>query len=111
MDCDYWKDIVRQLYDPSRCNWASHVLSTLLGSDEALEDTNLGMALKCVSEDEIIRAAIHAYCDWDSQPYCDLILQKFDMNKIESVFRQIEAPDSNMENGVRGLLEIMTETM
>jgi hypothetical protein len=69
MDCEYWKDIVQQLCDESRCNWASHVLSTEFVfkksltesklSENELMETNLGTALKCVSQEEIIEGTIN----------------------------------------------------
>ena len=78
MDCAYWKDVVAQLRDPSKCNWASHVLSTMLCAELGLSETNLGAALKCIPEKKIIESTIYAYRDWSSQPYCDLILAQFD---------------------------------
>ena len=64
MNCDYWKDIVQQLLDENQCQWAAHVLSTMLRyretlkesrlSENELNDTNLGMALKCIDQDEIV---------------------------------------------------------
>lgn len=109
MNCEYWKDIVQQLRDINRCNWASHVLSTDLPSETNLRETNLGAALECFSQEEIIEATIYAYRDWSAQPYCDLILEQFDINKILSVFHSIETPDSDIKLGVERLLEILRE--
>lgn len=119
MDCEYWKDIVRQLHDLNRCNWASHVLSTGFifrntlseskVSENELSETNLAAALQCVSQEEIIKGTIYAYSDWSAQPYCDLILAQFDLTKIISIFRKIESPNSNMNRGIERLSEITNE--
>jgi hypothetical protein len=105
MNCAYWKDVVAQLRDPNKCNWASHVLSTMLPAESGLGETNLGAALKCILAEEIIEGAIYAYRDWSSQPYCDLILAQFDAERILSTFREIESPDPHMKVGVLGALE------
>jgi hypothetical protein len=107
MDCEYWKDVVAQLRDPNRCNWASHVLSTMLPADSGLSEANLGAALKCIPAEEIIEGTIYAYRDWSSQPYCDLILAQFNAGEILSIFLKVESPDSNMKVGVLGILEDM----
>ncbi len=107
MNCEYWKDIVAQLKDLNKCNWASHVLSTDLHTDSHLTKTVLGAALKCVSRNEIIKGTIYTYRDWDSQPYCDLILARFNANEILSLFLEIKSPNSNMKVGVLGILEDM----
>ena len=106
MDCDYWKDVVRQLRDPSKGNWASHVLSSGLSefSDPSVPNL-LGQALECVAANELIEGTIYAYRDWSAQPYCDLILAQFAANEILSVYMQIDSPDSNMKVGVLGVLE------
>lgn len=109
MNCEYWKDIVLKLYDISQCNWASHVLSTGLLNKVNLAETNLGAALKCVSEEEIIRGVIYAYSDWSAQPYCDLVLEQFDRNKILPVFNSIESPGSNLKLGVEGFFQSVNE--
>ena len=112
MNCEYWKDVVRQLHDPSRCNWASHVLSSgLLPSSDPQVPNLLAQALECVPATEIIEGAIYAYRDWSSQPYCDLILARFDGKEILSIFLSIESPDSNMKVGVLGVLEDMDRTL
>jgi hypothetical protein len=106
MDCEYWRDVVRQLRDPSRCNWASHVLSSGLlpkGSDPQL--SNLDLTLKCVSPAEVIESAVYAYLDWSAQPYCDLILSQFTAEEVLSAYLKVPAPDSNMKVGVLGILE------
>jgi hypothetical protein len=119
MDCEYWKDIVQQLHVESRCNWASHVLSTEFVfknsltesklSENELMETNLGLALKCVSQEEIIEGIIYAYRDWSAQPYCDLILAQFETTKILSVYHSIKSLDSNIKLGVERFLEIIKE--
>ncbi len=105
MDCEYWRDIVRQLRDPTRCNWASRVLSTELPEPPDPRSSNLAQALECVPSGEIIEGTIYAYCDWSSQPYCDLILAQFNAGEILSIFSKIEAPEPNMKIGVLGFLE------
>ena len=108
MDCEYWKDVVRQLRDPSRCNWAAHVLSSgLLKPSDPQVPNLLAQGLECVSASEIIEGTIYAYRDWSSQPYCDLILTRFNAAEILSQFLRIESPDSNMKVGVLGILEDM----
>ena len=97
MNCEYWKDIVQQLHDLDRCNWASHVLSTEFVfknsltesklNENDLMETNLELALKCVSQEEIIEGTIYAYRDWLAQLYCDLILAQFETTKILSVYQ------------------------
>ena len=108
MDCAYWKDVVRQLQDPSRCNWASHVLSSglLKSSDERVPHL-LAQALECVPASEIIEGTIYAYRDWSAQPYCDLILAQFEAEEILSLFLNVESPDAKMKVGVLGILEDM----
>ena len=106
MDCEYWRDVVRQLRDPGRCNWASHVLSSGLlpkGSDPEL--SNLVPILKCVSAAEVIESTVYAYRDWSAQPYCDLILSQFTAEEVLSAYLKVQAPDSNMKVGVLGILE------
>ena len=108
MNCEYWKDVVRQLGDPRRCNWASHVLSSgLLPSSDPRVPNLLAQALECVPASEIIEGTMYAYRDWSSQPYCDLILAQFEAEEILSIFLKIESPDSNMKVGVLGCLEDM----
>ncbi len=98
--------MARQLRDPSKCNWASHVLSSGLGKPSDPRVPNLlAQALECVPASEIIEGAIYAYRDWSAQPYCDLILAQFDSEEILSLFLKIESPDSNMKVGVLGILE------
>ena len=104
MNCDYWKDIVAELHTDN-CVWASHVLSTDLHAESDLSQTNLGTALEYVSLELIIEGTIYSYRDWDSQPYCDLILARFDAEKILSVYLRIDSPDSNMKAGVLRILE------
>jgi len=98
---------------------ASHVLATelickntlsksRLGENE-LYQTNLGIALKCVNQEEIIEGTIYAYSDWSAQPSCDLILAQFDARKVESVFHNIESPTQEMKLGVEGFLEDIIE--
>ena len=58
MSCEYWKDVITQLHDPSRCNWASHVLSTCLPAESNLQQTNLGAALQCVPSGKVIEGVI-----------------------------------------------------
>lgn len=112
MDCEYWKDVVRQLRDPSRCNWASHVLSSGLSKSSDPQVPNLlAQALECVPASEIIEGTIYAYRDWSSQPYCDLILAQFDAEEILSLFLKVEVPDSNMKVGVLGILEDMNRKL
>jgi hypothetical protein len=106
MDCAYWEDVVRKLSDPSRCNWASHVLSSGLPKPSDSEVPNLlAQALECVPANEIIEGTIYAYRDWSAQPYCDLILAQFNAEEILSLFLNVESPDSNMKVGVLGILE------
>ena len=107
MDCEYWKDVVAQLRDPKRCDWASHVLSTMLPTDSGLSEANLGAALKCIPAEAIIEGTIYAYRDRSSQPYCDLILAQFNAEEILSNFLKVDSPDSNMKVGVLGVLEDM----
>ncbi len=108
MDCVYWKDVVRQLQDPNRCNWASHVLASGLSNPAQPSEANLlAQALKCVLASEVIQGTIYAYRNWSSQPYCDLILAQFDADEIISIFLQIESSDSQMKVGVLGVLDNM----
>ena len=76
MDCEYWKDVVRQLRDLNRCNWASHVLATGLLPGSDAQQSNLVSTLKCLSPVEVIESTVYAYRDWSAQPYCDLILNR-----------------------------------
>ena len=107
MNCEYWKDVVAQLRDPIKCNWASHVLSTLLPAEVDLSETNLGAALECIAAKDIIEGTIYAYRDWSSEPYCDLILAQFEAEAILTLFLKVESADSNMKVGVLGILEDM----
>jgi len=119
MDCEYWKEIVRKLWDINECGRATHILSALLPcgdklhnlrlSKNALDETNLGIALDCISEDKIIEGTIYAYRDWDAQPSCDLILAQFDQEKTEKIFRSIKSPEEKMRLGVEAFLEDMSE--
>lgn len=119
MNCEYWKDIVQQLFDINKCRWASHVLATELIctntlsesklSENELKETNLGIALECVSQEEIIKGTIYAYKDWSAQPSCDLILAQFDVSKVESIFHNIESPTQEMKLGIEGFLEDLNE--
>ena len=108
MDCDYWKDVVRQLRDPSRSNWASHVLSSGLSefSDPSVPNL-LAQALECVTANELIEGTIYAYRDWSAQPNCDLILAQFAPDQILSLYLKIDGPESTMKVGVLGVLEDM----
>ena len=56
-------------------------------NENDLMETNLGLALKCVSQEEIIEGTIYAYHDWSEQPYCDLILAQFETTKILSIYQ------------------------
>jgi hypothetical protein len=105
MDCEYWKEIVRQLRNPSQCNWASHVLSSGLREPSDSESSNLAQALRCVDEADLIEAAIYAYRDSSSQPYCDSILASFDAEEILSVFLKMESPDQSMKVGTLSVLQ------
>jgi hypothetical protein len=117
MDCEYWKEIVGKLWDTGECWRATHILKTMLPcgdelnnlklSKNNLDETNLGIALKCVSEDKIIEGTIYAYRDWDSQPSCDLILAQFDREKTKRIFCLIESPTEEMRLGVESFLEDM----
>ena len=107
MDCEYWRGIVRQLRDPARCSWASHVLSAELPVPAEPRGSNLARALECVPSGEIIEGTIYAYRDWSAQPYCDLILAQFSADEILSTFLGVESPDSNMKVGALGVLEDM----
>jgi hypothetical protein len=104
MDCEYWRDIVAQLSDPQRCNWAAHVLSTEVPGHPA-ETGNLGEALRCVGRDEILVGVIKAYRDWSAQVYCDLILARFETGEVASAFLTIGDADDLMRAGVFGFLE------
>jgi hypothetical protein len=53
---------------------------------------------------KIIEGAIYAYRDWSAQPYCDLILARFEPEQVLMVFRGVERPDANMKAGVLGYL-------
>ena len=115
MNCEYWKNVAHQLYDLEKCNWASHVLSTqlifnnMLGesrlNEAELREVNLGIALECVSQEEIIKGTIYAYRDWSAQPNCDLILAQFEADKIRSIFRELISPTDEMKKGVEFILE------
>jgi len=98
MDREYWKEIVSKLKILNECNWASHVLAS--------DVENLKEALKCVSEEELIENTIFAYEDWDSQPYCDEILFRFNRQKISEVFEKIDNPTENMKKGITRFLEL-----
>lgn len=99
MDCKYWKDIIERLKTES--NWAAHVLSTCI--DE--EGSNLSQALECVSAEKIIENVFFAYEDWSAQPYCDLILYKFEKESIIRVFDNIENATENMKKGFLNVIE------
>jgi hypothetical protein len=104
MDSEYWRDIVAQLGDPQRCNWAAHVLSTDVPG-HALETQNLGEALRCVGRDEILVGVIKAYRDWSAQPDCDFILARFETDEVLRAFLSISDADDQMRKGVLGFLE------
>ena len=107
------------MFDPARSEWATHVLATQLKfkgsfrgsrlSKEQLEEVNLGLALECVPEEEIITATIHAYRNWNSQPDCDLILVQFDRDKVTKTFSKIDSPTAEMDKGMQRLLNILND--
>ena len=103
MDCDYWRDIVAQLSDLSRCNWAAHVLSAELPGPAA-DTQNLSEALRCAGRDNVLAGVIRAYRDPTAQPYCDLILARFGTDEVLAAFMNIDDPDDNMRAGVLGVL-------
>ena len=100
MECSYWQDVVAKLRIDDWSVWAAHVLAT-----DCDDYYNLSEALKCVEAKEVIENTIYAYSNWSAQPYCDQILEKFEIEAILNVYEKIENPNKNMKNGVSYLIE------
>ena len=103
MDRSYWKETVAMLHLASRCQWATHVLSTDL-TLSPFEETNLAFAIEATSSEEIIEGVLNAYQDWSSQPACDRILSHFGELAIPAAIRALESSEADVRRGALGAL-------
>ena len=107
----YWREIVEQLSQPQKMNWAAHVLATGLSEDDGQSETNLKAAIEATNKETVIKSTLQAYQDWSAQPYCDQILTVFDLREVIKVYNSLDQPSENTIKGATFLVEELAPEM
>ncbi len=98
MNKGYWENIVNQLLNKDKANWAAHVLSTNIEIfSEIIEE---------VDQQKIIKNCLRCYeVDFSAQPYLDEVLLQFSVVSLINVYKQLEQKPIEVAGALMWLLE------
>ena len=98
IDKAYWKDVVLQLTNKEKANWAAHVIAT---NREILQEI-----LRAIGREKVIANCLLCYSvDFTAQPYLDEILSGFSIKELINVYKKLDNKPLQTAGALMWLLE------
>lgn len=98
LDKTYWEDVVNNLINSEKANWAAHVMAS---NREILEEISL-----TIGRDKIIANCLLCYSvDFTAQPYLDVVLTTFSLKELINTYKKLETKPLQTAGALMWLLE------